>query len=778
MRRLRSALLFIGSLGAVVGAFLLSSSARPPRKIPFVSKSGRGQALVVPLVRGDGPRGSSLHRIDFFSREPRSLLAHPEIQIFLSLPAKGARLRWADLRVVGTPCRYEASGGARLVDGEPLALRRGSACTEPAPTPTGQLQLTAELEGRDDLGVWSFAPEPGDAEASAIRASSAPDDTAPLLRGHFVDYPETAPRVRLLNYVWQISPWTSWLWILLSAAALLALAGLLVFPMRRLSAGTALTPVSFSLRGALGAACFAGALGLSYAVVAPPLSGPDEPYHLLGFAELNGEASLPAGLAEWMKLTHFHRIRGHPTERFRVADVGNPLALEDPLFRATEVAMRSASVAALWGITGRLLHDQPAPRTLLAVRILNAALFAAAVGLGTGLAMACSPVPYPQLVCLPFLFVPTLPFFAMHFSETALLTSAYVLLGSSVAVMFLDGPRAHWAGFPLGLSTALMLAGGRSPWPLAAVVAVVLGGRVLLGPSGRQGELRAAVVFWAGFALGGSAFYLLLNDEYRVMLLRYAAFAPAGLRSAGRWLIQQPLGMVGLAALAGTAEVSLRPPRLAVAGAWAHWAGAAVRWAGFALVGAVILSLVGSLFLPYPQLELEPARPLSARDLLIRTLATTATMFRLRDPNFLLFSTFWAGFGWLDTMPDPVFLSALALLTAVCLVGLLLHLAHRRDVRRFLWLLALGLGSTLALVIFALSIHNLPMALQGRYLIGWYLPVLSVIGSWAALAEAPTATATRGLPAILGRVPRPVALLALSGLVHTYCLCFILWRYF
>ncbi len=758
MRRSWPALLFIG--------------------IPFVSKSGRGQALVVPLVRGDGPRGSSLHRIDFFSREPRSLLAHPEIQIFLSSPAKGARLRWADLRVVGTPCRYEASGGARLVDGEPLALRRGPACTEPAPTPTGQLQLTAELEGRDDLGIWSFAPEPGDADAAVIRVSSAPDDTAPLLRGHFVDYPETAPRVRLLNYVWQISPWTSWLWILLSAAALLALAGLLVFPMRRLSPGTALTPVSFSLRGALGAACFAGALGLSYAVIAPPLSGPDEPYHLLGFAELNGEASLPAGLAEWMKLTHFHRIRGHPTERFRVADVGNPLALEDPLWRATEVAMRSASVAALWGITGRLLHDQPAPRTLLAVRILNAALFAAMVGLGTGLAMACSPVPYPQLVCLPFLFVPTLPFFAMHFSETALLTSAYVLLASSLAVMFLDGPRAHCAGFPLGLSTALMLAGGRSPWPLAAVVAVVLGGRVLLGPSGRQGELRAAVVFWAGFALGGSAFYLLLNDEYRVMLLRYAAFAPAGLGPAGRWLIQQPQGMVGLAALGGAAEVSLRPPRLAVAGAWARWAGAAVRWAGFALVGAVILSLVGSLFLPYPQLELEPARPLSARDLVIRTLATTATMFRLRDPNFLLFSTFWAGFGWLDTMPDPVFLSALALLTAVCLIGLLLHLAHRRDVRRFLWLLALGLGSTLALVIFALSIHNLPMALQGRYLIGWYLPVLSVIGSWAALAEAPTATATRGLPAILGRVPRPVALLALSGLVHTYCLCLILWRYF
>jgi hypothetical protein len=310
---------------------------------------------------------------------------------------------------------------------------------------------------------------------------------------------------------------------------------------------------------------------------------------------------------------------------------------------------------------------------------------------------------------------------------------------------------------------------------MAALVAVALLARVLLGPAREEGHLRAAVVFWAGFVLGGSVFYLLLTDAYRMMLLQFAAFAPPGLRPLHAWLIRNPSGMAGLAALAGTAEVGLGRLRRRVAGAWGPAAGPAAHFAGFALAGAVVLSLLGSLVLSYPNLELEPVQPLSLRSFVTRILVTMATMFRLRDPNFLLFSTFWAGFGWLDTMPDSTFLSAFALLTAICAISLLLHLARHRDVRRFIWLFALGLGSTVALVIYALSIYNLPMALQGRYLIGWYLPVLATITGGVVLADAPTA---QGPLASLRRVPRPVPLLVLSGLVHTYCLCFILWRYF
>jgi hypothetical protein len=70
------------------------------------------------------------------------------------------------------------------------------------------------------------------------------------------------------------------------------------------------------------------------------------------------------------------------------------------------------------------------------------------------------------------------------------------------------------------------------------------------------------------------------------------------------------------------------------------------------------------------------------------------------------------------------------------------------------------------------------MALQGRYLIGWYLVVLAVIGSWMGLADGPSSGAFGNRLAVVTRIPRAAVLLALSGAIHVYCLCFILGRYF
>ena len=130
-----------------------------------------------------------------------------------------------------------------------------------------------------------------------------------------------------------------------------------------------------------------------------------------------------------------------------------------------------------------------------------------------------------------------LPFFAMHVSETALLCSIYVLLAISLAVLFGDGPGSHWAGAPLGLATGLMLAGGRSPWPLTALVAAALLGRAVLGPSAPHRARRNALVFWGGFGLGAAVFFVLLDDAYRSMteLVGPPLRALHPLRPAGRW---------------------------------------------------------------------------------------------------------------------------------------------------------------------------------------------------------------------------------------------------
>ena len=777
----RPALLFVALLGSILGLFLISPSARVPMRTPLVPRPARGPLVAVPLDGRDSQRGTTVHRLALSAVDPQALVPHDELWLFLSPPEGdgGGRLLEAVLHVRDTPCVFDGDDGGPLGFREPLVLRPGPECAR-LDRSRVDLDLAVEVAGSGAMALWAHSPRDESAEFHGIEVTALASGGAgvPLrVRGFVVDYPPTAPRVELLNDMWRISPSTRWLWLLLGGAVGLALAGCVVFPTRRAPQDDDRPTPSFVLSSGAGAALLAGSLTVLYAALTPPLMGPDEPYHLLGLAELVGEDSWPDETVAWMGQTHLLRIRHHSKERFRTVDRDNPHVADDPELRPTEVEMRSGTLAVIWRFVGSALRGQPAPRVLLTIRLLNALLCALTLGVMTALAAACAAAAYPQWLCFPFLFVPALPFFAMHVSETAVLCSIYIFLAMSLTLLFLDGPRAHWAGLPLGLATGSMLAAGRSPWPMAAIVAAALIARIALGPCRQRNERRSAFIFWSGFALGGAVFYLLLNDAFRRMLFVYVRFVPEDLMPAVVWLLESPVAVAGLLASAAALEMSLSRLRPA-ANRLARPTARVVRWGALAVAGLVVLSLLGSLLLPYPHLPLEPRYPLTAGERVVMVLTTMATMFRLQDPNFLLFTSFWAGFGWLDTIPPALFLALLALLTAVALVGLLVHLAREPQVRRLLWLVALGVGSTLSLILYTLSTQNLPMALQGRYLIGWYLVILGVIGSGVALVDRPSAEALPGPIGRLTRIPRGGLLLGLSGLIHVYCLCFILWRYF
>jgi hypothetical protein len=774
------ALGFVLALGALLLLALVSDSARAPLRSPLVPRAAREAAAAVPLAGREARRGTTVHRLELASPDAAVLLGHEELQLYLhggpelSLVAGRLELR-------GTGCALVADARDTLTAREPVTFRRPNACARLAATagPVA-LDLVVEARGKGEVRLLAFEV-PGDAEAMPIAIVPRAPSMRPLVpRGGFVDYPPTAPRLRLLGQMWR-SPGTGWLLSSVLLAVILAVSGCLVIPTRALPAGPARRG-PLVLRAALGVALFAASLGLLYAVLAPPLSGPDEPYHLLGFAALTDDEALAADAVRFMGETHLWRIRQQPGERFRTIDVGRPYVVEDDQLRPTEVVQRSAIAASLFRLARPLAHGRPAPRALLALRLVNMGVFALAVGLAAALALRLADEPWPQWLAYPFLLVPALPFFATHVSETAVLSAVYVLLATSVALLFLDAPRSHRVGLPLGLASGLMLAGGRSPWPLAALVAAVLVGRALLASRSSSSPARDALVFWAGLGAGASVFYAVIDEPYRLMTETYAGhfvpFLPDALRVATVRLLTQPLAVGALAVFGYSAERALTPVRARLAGPLGSAARRLVPRATTALSAGVAASLLGSLLLRYPQLPTETTYALPLGERVAAVLTTMATLFRLDQPSFLLASSFWVGFGWLDTIPGPVLQGLLVALTGLALVWLLRDVGRRADGRRFAWLMVIAAGAVLALVFYAAATQGRVSTLVGRHLIGWYLCLLAVIGTALTLEPrtggeggATSAGAPRG-------GGRAAALLVVAGGVHVYCLWFVLQRYF
>jgi hypothetical protein len=776
----RLAILFVLALGLVIGAVLLAESARVPLRTPFVPRAARTAPVSVPLEGREARAGGAVFRAELAAADLAPVVAHEEIHLYFETEGEGRLLARGELRVRGGDCVFAAVPRDTLDARRPTVFVRRDGCgASPGSAVAASLDLRLEVRGEGRVAILAFVPE-GQA-ASPLRLSAPRQGTEPLdLRGALVSYPPRAPRLELLAHMWrnEPGPWAILAFVVLAVA--LACAGCLVFPA---------SPNPPAARGALGAGLCAFSLALLHAVLYPPLGGPDEPYHLMGFAELVGDPALARDTVALMGETHLWRIRQQPAERFRTIDVGRPYVAEDDQLRPTEVAMRSALLARLWRTAAPIARGRPAHQALLVLRLLNAALFALSVGAATALAIRLVDQPFRQWLVYPFLFVPALPFFAMHVSETAVLCAVFVLLAAAVAAIMLDGPKAHLAGLPLGLSTGLMLAGGRSPWPLGPLVAAVLVGRVLLGGAANPSEgpaapenhrpLRDTLVFWAGFGLGAATLFLVQGDEYRTMIRTFAthvaAHVPGWLRELGPRLVSSPIAFLALALAAALAELGLRGARDRLAERVGERGRPLVKRVAGAWAVAVAGSLVLSLAIPFPELPLERQFHLTAADRVRAVLLTMGTMFRLARPDFQLASSFWVGFGWLDTMPGPAFQGLLLGLTGTALVILLRNVARTSDVRRLLWLTLVALGAAGTLVLYTLATQGLITSLTGRYLIGLYLVVLSVCAGGLVVAG-PGAASSAGQTAPGGR--RAALLLVVSGTAHVYCLYVILQRYF
>ena len=154
------------------------------------------------------------------------------------------------------------------------------------------------------------------------------------------------------------------------------------------------------------------------------------------------------------------------------------------------------------------------------------------------------------------------------------------------------------------------------------------------------------------------------------------------------------------------------------------------------------LSMAVSIFVQYPAAPAPDQAHVSAPARYVaEMLLAGLTMFRFGHPDFMTSTSFWSGFGWLDTLLPEWMVTGLAVSTGVALLVTLSWIARARPARAgaYYFILMVGLVAAFATTAFGVirampaslyetpvNLHETPASLHGRYLLGVYICLVSL----------------------------------------------------
>ena len=722
----------------MVAPVIWALSTKVPNLVETPISSDRGDRIAVPIelsyVDYPGSNGEHVARMNLYLGNPEVLVRRRAIEILVANYLTNPRLKSAELSVVGTSCQFETPPRADYPNNATLPFMRGKGCAPLHGAPTGQLELTVRFTGPGRVGLWTYRPLGSPSDQNVIYVPDPAWSDLGLkveLRGYYVDRIGRSGyrRADLLAYMWNVSDDSLWIWIATASAVVLLILGALALPNR----ATRWPVLPASGAGLL----LSGGISLLYVVLVPPFQAADEPSHFLGYGYVTGDPQLEPEAAQWAKRGHFERLQFHPNERFRPTDIGRPYMVDWNDVFVVDVTRSSVTVP-FWRRIGNRLNNLTVPRRLLTLRLINVAVFSVTIAVCTVMIGLLSTAKRPETAVGMLLLVPTLPFFGTYVSNYAPVVAAYAIVASACLVLFLDGPRAHFAGVPLGLGFAFAVATTRSALPMAILLLIVLLARAALrGRGEREGSLGRTAIFWSGILAGVAAFAWLFTERYAwrmgIELARVSSRATsiASVALAHPWLMAAAT-LAAVVALEGFCSVVRRACKGRIQRHVVRW----IRPTCLLGIAAVVATLVASIFLNLPHLtSARGAGPVTLGTYVRETLATVATPFRLRDPDFLLSTTFWGGFGWVDTILPPFVLALLSVGTAAATIIVLRRLSVSRDVRKFCWLVTSALAFFATVALYAAATFWMSPDLHGRYLIGPYLFALLVAWSPGLCAD-------------------------------------------
>jgi hypothetical protein len=536
----------------------------------------------------------------------------------------------------------------------------------------------------------------------------------------------------------------------------------LLFPRRTASART--SAVAFGL--------IIGPLFGLWALVMPPLQGADEPDHLLSGYQLAAPpadvAPLQAALADEAKRVHFERIKFQRTEGFNAADTLSPY----PVAWARHVAAfdlpgRSALESGLFRF--HRPRAENAPFTYLLQLRLLIGLWVAACGAACAWVLTRvndgeTPAGFHAVVALLAL-TPSVPHFSTHVSNYGFLIGSLLLVLCSASVR----PRTERQGTlkfaALGVAFAFCALSGRAGITALALVPLAsLWKPAVPGISSMRLWSTAFVAFAAPLVFAKPQSFAFLGRGFSV-IAAWAPNVPANLLLVGLFgvacvvmaLVDHELAKRASPASYTTAPEGRRPTQ----GERRIYAGAA----GFFL----LVLIVPWAFPVTPLRDNETVEALKGVAYVLEVVPRFFAGLGISNPEYFLTSSYWSGFGWLDTTFSRRLLRVLKCVPAALALLAIAGWWYRSDGKRPLaflassWLLA---GIAVALLAFAISFER--VNLHGRSLVLPYMVLLA-----GAL-----------LPLAMGRANRelnwvPTRLLAAAAIgVQFYALRFVLERHF
>lgn len=645
-------------------------------------------------------------------------------QIEVLVATYGTRPRVTAARLQFGSCEFTLREPMAAADGQTLPLHRVRPCQDDAHV--GVLDVELSTAGQLSLWTWQMPNDQSPRHAGVTLTDPAgPSATRSIIRGRkLAPVNQPAPRrAALVAWLWG-DPGRGYTGLVLIVSALLV-----AFGVFGLAQGAARP-------WGLGLAAGVLAVGLStmWAAVVPPLQGPDEPDHLLSFGEVAGRKDLAESLPASARAVHFERIRFHRDEWFSPMDRNTEYAEAwTGDIHAERMEARSPVAAAVWEVAA-LAADTPSPlRVLWRLRLIDAAVFGAAVGLAVWLLVRAGR-PVWQLAGLALM--PTVPFFATMLSDWALAVSFAIVTTAGWLLALTDHPTARWGGLVAGVGLALLGGTTLASLTLAPLWLVLTVGWILLRPA-----RASALWFWGGLAIGLLLTWVWLGDLAASGYQRYdaegrPAFAALLQRvNAGlRWITAAPWLLLVLPLAGFIIDRACNRLRTSP---WCRRVGTSTVRALAALAAVVAVGqLAASLIVPMPTLPtLETRALVSVGDYVRDVVMVVGTAARLQDFDHLTFTSLWGAFGWIDTILPPAMLASIVVLLVAGLAGLWRCTEPRVQATG---VLALA-GGAAGVVTIALAAALMQRNVHGRYLILLAVPVvtLSMAAASARVSSAP-----------------------------------------